>query len=524
MTSDKKLLGLGALIVLTGAALRLYRLDTLPPALFRDEAEKAYNAWSLLQNGYAVGSSMFPLFINVFGVTTSAIYQYFAVPFIAMFGLNEWGARLPAACIGIATLVSNFLFVKIERGKSTALWATAFLALSPWHIVFSRWAQQGIFLPFLVSTGLLFFALFLRRRRPTIIASAVCFGLAAYAYEIGRLFIPLFLLCLAVIYRKHLLRNRLWAMSGAGAFMIVIAPVIHLLLNQTEAAQARFRRISILQPESGASEVIFHFLENYSAHFSPRFLFLSGDSELRHSAGVGQLNWVEGAALLVGIIALLWRRKKSDKVMLCHLLLFPVAAALTREGIPHALRSIPALPVVQNIAAVGVIYFAGWFSGSRRRQVFQLAALGMLIGFIPFAKTYYSDYARRSAVNWQYGIKQLLAEAKASGASRIVVYNIAPGGEFLTAFYEKKTLGQLAMPRRGEPRFEFPQFNYPLDQLYARNASIPTAYLMLPHYPPPPGARVIAACRPGVNTGEAVCILYLNDKVRAAAPSFKPEL
>ncbi len=97
------------LILIGAAVLRMVRLDTLPPALFRDEAEKAYNAYSLLTTMRDANGQFLPIFIKVFGVTTSAVYQYATIPFIAVCGLSEWGARLPAAAVGVITVLLTCL-------------------------------------------------------------------------------------------------------------------------------------------------------------------------------------------------------------------------------------------------------------------------------------------------------------------------------------------------------------------------------------------------------------------------------
>ena len=49
---------------------------------------------------------------TITGVTTSAIYQYLAVPFVALAGLNEWSARLPAAIAALGTSFLNWMLMR----------------------------------------------------------------------------------------------------------------------------------------------------------------------------------------------------------------------------------------------------------------------------------------------------------------------------------------------------------------------------------------------------------------------------
>src|SRR6185436_11153828 len=119
-------------------------------------------------------------------------------------------------------------------------------------------------------------------------------------------------------------------------------------------AQARFNKISIFQPDKSPTQVAAHFVSNYVRHLSPSFLLIHGDAELRHSPGVGLLTGLEFLALVGGIAVLFRRRQKRDWFWLGWLALYPVAASLTQNGIPHALRCIVAIPAIQNIAAIGI--------------------------------------------------------------------------------------------------------------------------------------------------------------------------
>ena len=327
------------------------RLDSLPPALFRDEAEKAYTAWSLLRTGRTLDGAHLPLFVNVFGVTTSAIYQFCAVPFIWMFGPNEWGARLPAAVAGTLTILMNYLYMRRERGRDAAVWASSV----PRHVAMAHHLQPlgaaGYLRPAVRGFGHVGVARISRRQKWGLPVAGACFGMAIYSYDVAKLFVPLLLLWIALLYAKDLARRWKETLIGALAFAAIVAPVVRLSLSAPDAAQARFNAISILQPGIGPAAVIGEFLRNYFLHFSPQFLLLFGDGELRHSAGVGMLTVVEFAcAILWAHYAWKRRWKREDLVWLGWLLLSPVAASLTRVGIPHALRMIVVIPVIQNMA------------------------------------------------------------------------------------------------------------------------------------------------------------------------------
>ena len=200
--------------VLTGilalaAFMRLWKLGSLPPAIFRDEAEKGLNAWFLWNGGVDAEGHVWPLFIKVFGVTTSAIYQYAALPFVAMGGLNEWTVRLPAAVVGIGTVALVWMLCRKVWDVRVAACAAAMLALSPWHIPLTRWAQQGVFLPLLFTGAAAGLGWALAEIKDSnrrwagargLAVAGVCVGLAMYAYDPARLFGPLWVGAAALVW------------------------------------------------------------------------------------------------------------------------------------------------------------------------------------------------------------------------------------------------------------------------------------------------------------------------------------
>ncbi len=496
------------LLVAAGAALRTVRLGSLPPALFRDEAEKAMTAWSLLTMGTDLAGHRWPLFIQVFGVTTSAIYQYAAIPFIALFGPNEWGARMPAACAGIATLLVNHAWMRRERGRDIAFWATAFLVMSPWHVFFSRWAQQGIFLPLWLSAAMWGWRAFLDRRRWGLPAAALFAGLAVYSYEVARLFVPLLGLWIAVLYWRPLAGRWRETLAAAIVGAAAVAPVVHLLLASPDAAQARFRAISVWQPGMGFGGAAGEFLRNYLSHFTPQFLLLFGDGELRHSAGVGVVTAAEFLAIASWAVHAVKRRKREDLVWLGWLLLFPVAASLTRVGVPHALRCIVVLPILQNMAGDGLWRFLQRFRGTFAEAARHTAMLFVIIGFVPFAASYFITYSTRSAFNWQYGVKQALEELEPlRGRLDRVFFHKVTGAEYLVAYYARVQPRQIRESGLTRTPYSVLPFDLPPDSVFADRPGA-NAVVTFPFLNPPPGGSMIPVYPPRSN--QPVLAVYLD--------------
>lgn len=425
-------------IIFIGCYFRFFNLDINPPSVFRDEAEKGYTAYSILNTGGCVSIlptqyettyrfHRFPLFINVMGVYTSALYQYIDIPFIYLMGLNETSVRAPAALCGVITILLTYFLCTRFISEKTALIGTLFLAVSPWHIIFSRWAQQGIFIPLFIVLGIyLFLDGIIGKRKINLLLSAIPFALGIYTYDIGKVYIPILLVGMFFIYRSEIVKNKVYFLYFLILLILLNLPTIHFLLYNPAQSTARFSKISILSDEnSGISKILLTFMKNYYLHYSPSFLFINGDAELRHSVkSVGMMHYYEAPLLLLGLIKLFRFRDKFSKLLLYWFLTFPIPASLTREGIPHGLRAITGLPMLHIISGIGGVYLytiinaihSGEFTLQQRRIPQRLIPtpqfirtiflLSLVLCVTLFSIDLFVFYPSYSAFNWQYGIKQ----------------------------------------------------------------------------------------------------------------------
>ncbi|HZZ57336.1 MAG TPA: hypothetical protein VFE31_05860, partial [Opitutaceae bacterium] len=100
-------------------------------------------------------------------------------------------------------------------------------------------------------------------------------------------------------------------------------------------------------------------LANIGAHLTAGYLFVHGDHNPRHSTGwVGELSWIDDAALVLGLLLMartIWRRGRlrvEPFFLLClaGFVIGTLPAAITMEGIPHALRSCCCWPFMALIS------------------------------------------------------------------------------------------------------------------------------------------------------------------------------
>ncbi|MFA6450498.1 MAG: phospholipid carrier-dependent glycosyltransferase, partial [bacterium] len=171
-----------AAIVAFGFAVRVARLDSAPPGFYIDEASFGYNAYSILTTGRDEFGTFLPLYTPSFGTGKNPVYLYATAASVAAFGLNETAVRLPAAVFGALTVLLTYLLgAALTKRRSVGLLAALFLALSPWHIFFSRFAVETTSMVFFITLGV--YLLVRGLERPGALAwGALALGVSLYTY------------------------------------------------------------------------------------------------------------------------------------------------------------------------------------------------------------------------------------------------------------------------------------------------------------------------------------------------------
>src|SRR3990170_3574341 len=145
------------LILLLASFLRFWRLGSYP-ALNADEAAIGYNAYSLVETGKDEHGNAWPIHFQSFNDYKPGFYFYLVLPFVKVIGLNEWAVRIPGASLGVLTVLVIYLFVKeLFKGGKTPLIASFMLAISPWHIHFSRGGWEVNAGTFFITLGVWLF-------------------------------------------------------------------------------------------------------------------------------------------------------------------------------------------------------------------------------------------------------------------------------------------------------------------------------------------------------------------------------
>ena len=398
-------------LILVGAAVRLVWLGDVPLGLNQDEASIGYEAWALLEHGMDRHGYRYPVHFVSWGSGQNALYAYLAMPFIEFLGLNVLAVRLPQALLGVAALFAMYAVGRRLVDGRFALCALFVLAISPWHIMLSRWGLESNLLPVLV---LFAFALLLRGlERPRCIVPAFVFlSLALYAYGTAYVFVPLLMLgILAYGWRRHFADLRHWIV-GLAAMALVALPIgLFLMVNLFKLPAIALPLLSMPRYTGRSrlvSESVF-FAENpfgellHNAKLAFDILVVDGHTTWAHNAlpEFGYFYHPVGLCIaLAGACFMAWHlisgRRPRNLLVFVWLGAAVVTATLTE---PHLQRLNLAFFPLLLCAAYGLYGTASsgvrWVD--RTASVLRIAALAYLaFSFAAFARHYFTEYARHS--------------------------------------------------------------------------------------------------------------------------------
>jgi 4-amino-4-deoxy-L-arabinose transferase-like glycosyltransferase len=487
-----------AAILLIASVLRLYQLDRVPASPYWEETALGYDAYSIAKTGKDHHGNSYPIIaFPSFGDYKPSGYFYAIVPFIKIFGLNIWSVRLPSAIAGIVSVALVFLIAKELFGEKVALVAASMFAIQPWALQFSRagWEVNLALTMILAGT---FFLLRSRQKPFMITASVLFFGLSMYTYHAARLFSPLIGAVggLWIIWdwflgsKRHKVdhyRNRkVLSLTIASILLLVfLGPLLSNLRNKE--VSSRFSDTSIFsnpQPvlDSNAAiamhdgsrwaKILYHrywyyanlILRQWVSHFSPSFLFVGGDRNLRHWNGlVGELYWADAPFILISLLLLVFSLRKERNlscklgVIVLWVMLAAIAPALVTPA-PHALRFLFAAPAFALLSAHGVVWVFDHAKGLNGKKSFVVGLIFVYVFVVSrYLSFYYLVYPVISASDWQYGYQEMF--------SKVGYLKKADETVYISRKYGRPSMYYLFYSSYDPHRLQLAEPNLPKDQL-----------------------------------------------------------
>lgn len=435
------------ILLLTAVSLLSFFLTIInfripsPPAFNADEAAFGYNAYSLLKTGRDEYGAFLPLRLKSFGDFKMPLYSYLSIPFIAVMGLNEMGARALNAFLSlllpfVVYLLAKELFKKDSYGVVAAFLSATSLGL---HIV-SRHAHEGYLAAFLTT---LTFYLLIRLLKKVSIGNVVLFSasllLMLFSYHPGRLFAGLFFLA-ACIYAVQ--QKKLRSLAPLLVLIVVLIGLFSisdifykperlksLLFFSSSGIQLKVQELKT----EGGIRYLYHPLLvgvrdmtfEHLNYFSPQFLLQNGDSNDRFGfKGMGLITPVEYALFFAGLYFLIYKKEEWRSILFFILFFSPLSASLS-WATSSLTRSLFLLIPISIVASYGIVNILS----SQKKSVYSTVLyLGIVSLFCFYSLAqwdlYLFHYPRRlTTINsWQSGYKELVAYTRQEYANTDTFY------------------------------------------------------------------------------------------------------
>lgn len=402
-------------IILLSGFLRFYNLDKVPASLNWDEIAAGYNSFTIANWGADEYGNIFPIVFKSFGDDKHPVHIYLTAIAVKLFGLSDYVVRSSSAFIGVVGVISfYFLILELTKSKLNSFLASFFMAISSYHIHFSRGLWENNFALTFFILGLTLFFVGIRKGNYLLALSYFSFGLSFFSYHSAKLVVPPVVLLLTIINFKEIFKNKIllsWIVVIGLFFgsLILIEPKI---LGFARANQTKFSDEQVVNA-GGKFNLIF---SNYKNYFDYNYLFLKGDQTPRGSVKVfGQFYKIDAVLIVAGIIALTLAIKKRWKevlVVLLVLLLAPIPGAVSSVE-TNATRTMFLVFPILYLSSVG----ATTLVNLTKNKIVQTTALLLIVGlvsfeFYKFYDYYLNEYPKKEAIEWQYGMKQVVEYTK----------------------------------------------------------------------------------------------------------------
>ena len=467
-----------ASLVVVGAVwlvIRFVGLDVAPHGFWMDEAWDAVQVMCLAENGHDANGKVWPLISDGLGGGSLPLtWTAQMVGWTRIFGTSIAGFRSLSAvwvvlsCAGLFAIARTLarmtpaLKVSVSDPRAAAFpWLVCLAGLvSPWSFQFSRISWEQPLAPcFLVLAVLAMVRLKWRGNIGWALVCGVSGACSMITYPPLRVAVPLVLAVTGgALFASHVqgISRRKFAV-GLGAAAVALAVAFSPIVIQLARGIGleRTRTVSILAPDwlkghrgdmGGARYFIWTLLDNLWLHLRPSYLFGVGDANLRHSAHiVGQLSPLDVLAVCVAAVGSGWVAALAIRQMTrvapqwprldeCDQLLLGVAfssivagmaatlpAALTWEGLPHALRSIGAWPFVALFT--GAVLAMGW---ARLRWLPAAAALVAVVYSCHFLPEYFRIYEHVDSGVFYRNLSEAVAAGKRGWPRKTIVKSLHP--------------------------------------------------------------------------------------------------
>ncbi len=404
------------IILLVGILLRIVKFGSTPIGLNQDEAFAGYEAFSLANYGVDSAGYHNPVYFVSWGSGMNVLETYLAIPFVKIFGLSVYTIRLPQLICAIISLpIAYHLILIITKDRHLALLTLFLLAISPWHIMLSRWGLESNLAPAFLLFGLYFFVRGIKQNY-MFIFSAIFYGLTLYSYAITWAIVP-FIVAGGGLYLLLTRTKFLWRyiiISVTVLFVFALPLILFVFINNGTLPEIKTRVISIPKMlVMRDSEIKLSNLtepESYKDLFD--IIFKQEDGHEHNSTEFGLFYKISIPFMIVGFTVLVGdfiksvRQKKLElKSFLLISLICSLLGALMLNG--KNINRVNAIHInLLFLVAIGLNSLFKYFKDTKAlKRVF---IVGYCVSLAYFCSFYFGNYNEDIKDNFRYGAQEAI--------------------------------------------------------------------------------------------------------------------
>ncbi|MCS6956666.1 MAG: glycosyltransferase family 39 protein [Patescibacteria group bacterium] len=400
------------------ACLFLYKLNSSPPFLNADEATNAYDAYSILKTGKDQYGNFLPLRFQSFGDYKLPLLTYLAIPWIKFFGLNELSIRLVnLPFVFLFPIIIYLLIKELFNNKAISIIASFLSAFSPGLQLLGRQAHEGYMTAFFLACCFYLILKFIKTNRFYYYLSfIICYLFSLLGYHSSRLwagFIILFLIYL--VFKKKLKIIYFTGIIIVALFFIYTdikyspTRIQNLLFFKTSGFSSKLYELKIESPipfiHNFLSLSVKELVNSYLVYFSPEFLVLKGDDNIRFGfLGVSPITPIEYFFIFIGLYFLFKNKEKWRYLILAMILFSPISGALSwaKQSLTRTIFIF--IPLIATIS-YGFFHFL-----NKKNYLYHLIIIFFYLMFLFYSWEFYLfHYPKKALVirSWQAGYKEL---------------------------------------------------------------------------------------------------------------------
>lgn len=469
-------------ILLLAVFIRLVYLGSLPLGFHEDEVLVGYVGRFILEHGFDLYRNPWPMwYFDKFGDFYIIGPFYLSGLSTYIFGITEFAVRFPAAILGGLSVLPLYGFVQqLFRNKKMALLSALFLAISPWHIVFSRSSSEGILGSAICLCAIYFMIRSIRHHSYISLGVGLsCFLLTYWVYHPFRVYTPAFLLFTLYFFFRSIQTYRFRVMM---IISIVLFALMTLWIMSTPWGKGRLQQTSIFGDGSGVSiriqELIYdagnnnimtarvlhnkvvgygrEFVRQYTRYISPTYLFVDGWGEKFYMREQGMFYFTH----LLYLIGFVWylssairsaSQRDAHIYFLCLLIFSLIPPSMTFINSPNMNRAAMFGVLMIPIFAQGAVMLL-----DHHRRISILLFVFLAFEFVYFCFSYRLHFDSANATYRSDAMKPLIQNIERYSDRRVFLPDDTTRAIYYL-FYTKNFDAELA----GKFKFEakIPQIN-----------------------------------------------------------------